>query len=142
MEVYSPRTAASIRAPYPTEPLHSMLPCLPAEALNQCRANLQRSVPQLTASQLELIEAEYLEGVARVRCRHPDATLCLLWLGSSVGNFPQETAAAFLHKLAAAAGGRMQLLLCTDLWKDKDVLHAAYKDSLGGHACYLYAAFR
>ena len=105
---------------------------LAAEALSQCRANLQRHSPRLSPDSLELIEAEYLAGVAEVRRRHPTATLCLLWLGSSVGNFAQDAAASLLHDLAAAAGGSMQLLLCTDLWKDRQVLHDAYDDSQGG----------
>lgn len=103
-----------------------------AEALDQARANLQRACPGLRSSQVALLQADYLAGVALARQAHPQATLCLLWLGSSVGNFGQDAAAAFLVYLAAAAGERMQLLLCTDLWKDEGTLLRAYCDSAGG----------
>lgn len=35
--------------------------------------------------QVELVEGEYLQGIRRVRQRHPDAFLTVLWLGSSGG---------------------------------------------------------
>ena len=125
--------------------------------------------------------------------RHPDKVLCVLWLGSSVGNLtPADTLAFFqdmlriggpltevrhfltstkvlplsrlecnhraLHTLRMSAvwssrgslyllqltvsvallagqsgdsGWTVQVLVCTDLWKDQKVLHAAYCDSLG-----------
>jgi len=57
--------------------------------------------------------------------------------GSSIGNFTPEQAVAFLHSLRAACtsadGG---LLIGVDLVKDKDVLDAAYDDSLGVTAAF------
>jgi uncharacterized SAM-dependent methyltransferase len=48
-----------------------------------------------------------------------------------VGNFSGPEAADFLSALHRAAGERCQLLLCTDLWKDEEVLRRAYDDSQG-----------
>jgi L-histidine N-alpha-methyltransferase len=100
-------------------------------ALAQARRNLARLCPQLPAANLEFLAAEYLPGLAEARARHPDAMLCMLWLGSSVGNFAPPAAAAVLGQLRRAAGGRAALLLCTDLWKEPEVLRAAYDDPRG-----------
>ena len=100
-------------------------------ALAQAESNLRRLCPEVGGAQLEMVEAEYLAGVAEARRRHPDAALCMLWLGSSVGNFAPPAAVAFLRDLRASAGANSSLLLCTDLWKDPGVLRAAYDDPRG-----------
>lgn len=100
-------------------------------ALLQARRNLQTLCPDIPAANLELCEAEYLPGLAEARRRHPDATLCVLWLGSSVGNFNSDETVLFLNSLRCAVGDNAALLLCTDLWKDASILHAAYDDSQG-----------
>lgn len=100
-------------------------------ALRQAERNLQTLCPAVPHSHLEFIEAEYFNGLLEVQRRHPGALLCMLWLGSSVGNFTFPEAAAFLRQLNENAGGRAALLLCTDLWKDPAVLHTAYDDPKG-----------
>ena len=50
---------------------------------------------------------------------------------AAVGNFSSGEAAEFLSAMRRVAGERCQLLLCTDMWKDSAVLHAAYDDSQG-----------
>lgn len=100
-------------------------------ALDQARNNLTRQCPDLPPSQLEFIESEYLPGLKQARKHHAQSSLCILWLGSSVGNFSPPDAASFLRDMQAAAGQNSALLLCCDLWKDMDVLHAAYDDSKG-----------
>lgn len=102
-----------------------------AGALQQAQRNLQALCPDLPIQNLGLCEAEYLQGMVEARKRYPTATLCILWLGSSVGNFTLDEAAAFLGDLRRAAGPNSALLLCTDLWKDEATLHAAYDDSKG-----------
>ena len=49
----------------------------------------------------------------------------------AVGNFSGPEAADFLAALHRVAGESSQLLLCTDLWKDEEVLRQAYDDSQG-----------
>lgn len=100
-------------------------------ALLQAEKNLQKFCPEIPAAHLEFIEAEYFSGLNEAHRRHPNATLCMLWLGSSVGNFTFAEAAEFLAKLKTAAGEDSVLLLCTDLWKDPAVLHLAYDDPKG-----------
>ncbi|CAI5490071.1 unnamed protein product [Closterium sp. Naga37s-1] len=99
--------------------------------LLEARRNILAAVPRMTAGDVELVQEEYLDGLRSVRRRHPDATLCVLWLGSSVGNIPDEDIVEFFTTLHRIGGSNMQLLLCTDLWKDRDVLHGAYDDDQG-----------
>ena len=100
-------------------------------ALRQAERNLKTLCPLIPAANFEFIEAEYFPGLLEVQKRHPDALLCMLWLGSSVGNFTFPEAAVFLRQLNENAGGRSSLLLCTDLWKDPKILHTAYDDPKG-----------
>lgn len=100
-------------------------------ALLQAERNLRKYCPEIPTCNLEFIEAEYFSGLNEAHRRHPATTLCMLWLGSSVGNFTFPEAADFLAKLKVAAGEDSVLLLCTDLWKDPAVLHSAYDDSKG-----------
>ena len=55
--------------------------------------------------------------------------------GSSIGNFTQTEAAAFLKRLRHACGpqgeGKAGVLIGVDLVKEKSLLHAAYDDVLG-----------
>lgn len=102
-----------------------------AGALLQAQRNFVHLCPTIPASNINFIEAEYLPGLLQARQQHPDASLCFLWLGSSVGNFNIKDAAEFLKGLQHAAGSNSSLLLCTDLWKKSSILHAAYDDSQG-----------
>lgn len=102
-----------------------------AGALTQAKKNLQAHCPLIPEPNLEFIAAEYLEGMEEARRRHPNALLCMLWLGSSIGNFTSPDAVTFLRNLRRATGDRAALLLCTDLWKDAATLHAAYDDAQG-----------
>ncbi|KAL4447235.1 hypothetical protein ABPG77_007268 [Micractinium sp. CCAP 211/92] len=108
-----------------------------AEALRQTARNLARLLPELPPEQVELVEGEYLQGIRRVRQRHPDAFLTVLWLGSSVGNFSPAEAVPFLTELRDAAGEHSQLLLGADRWKDAEVLRQAYDDSQGVSAAFI-----
>ena len=53
------------------------------------------------------------------------------FLGSTIGNFPEDQAIAFLSRLRRVMTDGDWLLLGTDLVKDKDVLEAAYNDAEG-----------
>ena len=46
-------------------------------------------------------------------CRHPDSMLCILWLGSSVGNLQPDEAVQFFKAAQAAAGHKTQVRLCS-----------------------------
>lgn len=102
-----------------------------AGALVQARKNLESYCPDIPSDNMEFLAMEYQPGLEEARKRYPDATFCILWLGSSVGNFTTPEAAAFLSDMRRAAGDQVMFLLCTDLWKDPRVLKAAYDDRLG-----------
>jgi dimethylhistidine N-methyltransferase len=102
-----------------------------AQFLQQAKNNLLAACPKLIADQVELVQATYMDGLREVRRMHPDAVLCILWLGSSAGNLDPSETVAFFQDMLAVGGPKTEVLLCTDLWKDKAVLHAAYCDSKG-----------
>lgn len=101
------------------------------EALYMARTNVMKQCPQLSSKNIEMVCADYLEGLKQARARHPTAMLCVLWLGSSVGNLKPHEAVGFFQSVQESSGPNTQIFLCTDLWKDAKTLHAAYCDSQG-----------
>ncbi|DBA68320.1 TPA: hypothetical protein ACH3X2_013633 [Trebouxia sp. C0005] len=101
------------------------------EALYMARTNVMKQCPQLSSKSIEMVCADYLEGLKQARARHPTAMLCVLWLGSSVGNLKPHEAVGFFQSVQQSSGPNTQIFLCTDLWKDAKTLHAAYCDSQG-----------
>lgn len=81
-----------------------------ASFLQEARSNL---VKQGIANDcLEMVEGEYMAGLQKVRAMYPAANLCIMWLGSSVGNFTDEGAIQFFRDIFAAVGTRCQIFLC------------------------------
>jgi L-histidine N-alpha-methyltransferase len=60
----------------------------------------------------------------------------VLFIGSSVGNMPDNDASALLRCVRRSLGGETRLLLGTDLRKSPDVLRAAYDDAAGVTAAF------
>lgn len=128
-----------------------------ADFLNNARTNVT-APGDVSDSNVETFCLRYLEGAAASRAAHAGEDLCFLWLGSSVGNLDSGSAAAFVRELFAAAaapgseakagerngrgGGKTQLLLCTDLWKDEARLRAAYDDDRGVTAAFMRNGLR
>lgn len=129
-----------------------------ADFLANARANVTASGAVADAD-VETFCNRYLEGAAAARAAHAGEDLCFLWLGSSVGNLDARSAAEFVRELFAAAaaasspsgdgggreegkGGKTQLLLCTDLWKDERRLRAAYDDDRGVTAAFMRNGLR
>ena len=54
-----------------------------------------------------------------------------LFLGSTIGNFEADEAVDFLRTVCALLGPGGALLIGADLWKQREVLEAAYDDSRG-----------
>jgi L-histidine N-alpha-methyltransferase len=73
-----------------------------------------------------------LEEIAR-RIRKPK---CIVFLGSSLGNYADAQALALLSHVAALMGPSDRLLLGTDLAKDRATLEAAYDDAQGVTAAF------
>ena len=60
-----------------------------------------------------------------------DGPTLFAFLGSTIGNFAPDAAAALLRRLRRAMASDDRLLLGTDLHKDEATLNAAYNDSAG-----------
>lgn len=56
--------------------------------------------------------------------------------GSTIGNFEADEAAAFLTRVTAMPGERVQMLIGVDLHKDREILERAYNDAHGVTAAF------
>jgi dimethylhistidine N-methyltransferase len=78
------------------------------------------------------VAAEYRAGLQLLQSRPLAAPAQLIvWLGSNVGNFTRDGAAAFLRMVRRAMGVHDRLLVGIDLRKPADVLERAYDDAAG-----------
>jgi L-histidine N-alpha-methyltransferase len=76
------------------------------------------------------ILAEYEDGISVVN-KITDKPKLFIFLGSSIGNFSLEHAAAFLCLLSSVMKDSDSLLIGFDLKKDEDILNRAYNDQQG-----------
>jgi dimethylhistidine N-methyltransferase len=82
-------------------------------------------------------EARYEDGLLRAaEERAPDERLCVLFLGSNIGNFDPPGAAAFLATIRRALRTGDALLIGADLVKPERRLLLAYDDPLGVTAAF------
>jgi dimethylhistidine N-methyltransferase len=82
-------------------------------------------------------EKPYLEGLRAVAQRRKRREhLCVLFLGSSIGNFDRPAADAFLSEVREILRAGDSLLLSTDLVKDAEVQLLAYNDPAGVTAAF------
>ncbi len=100
---------------------------------------LEASARELVADYLPLRVTGYagdyhaaLEEIAR-RIQRPK---CVLFLGSSLGNYEDDQAASLLAHVARSMGPEDRLLLGTDLIKDRSTLESAYDDAQGVTAAF------
>jgi uncharacterized SAM-dependent methyltransferase len=99
--------------------------------LEEAYKNLIQNVDGLQHEDMDMVQADYMEGLKIVREHYPNENVCILWLGSSVGNLSASAAVQFFHDAVAAVGTHCQILLCADMWKDQERLRAAYYDKVG-----------
>jgi L-histidine N-alpha-methyltransferase len=86
------------------------------------------------ALMMTAVAAEYRAGLGLLLRDHVTAGAgprLILWLGSNVGNFHREEAAAFLTGVRAGMRRGDRLLLGIDLRKERAVLEPAYDDAQG-----------
>jgi len=95
--------------------------------IEQSASSLQDAFPELRVTGHV---GDYHSELARVTERISGPKL-LIFLGSSLGNYEPENAAALLRQLAWVMGPDDRFLLGTDLDKDSAVLEAAYDDAQG-----------
>ncbi|MFN2420128.1 MAG: ergothioneine biosynthesis protein EgtB [Gemmatimonadota bacterium] len=96
-----------------------------ATVLTEAAARLAREFPDLVVTGLA---TSYERGLDFLRQSSP---VCLVFLGSTIGNFNPDETDAFLGRLATALTPDDTLLLGVDLVKDPATLEAAYNDAVG-----------
>jgi L-histidine Nalpha-methyltransferase len=122
LEALCRRTAVSY---YPIE--------ISASALATC----ERTLADIRCISIVGMEKEYLDGLLEVAARRGSSQhLLVLFLGSTIGNFDGGANVDFLRQLRGILWEGDYLLLGADLQKSKDVLLAAYEDSLGITAAF------
>ncbi len=100
--------------------------------LEESAAALLRLFPEL---EIVAVAAEYHDGLRQVRTESARPKL-ILWLGSNIGNFERNEAAAFLHRVRDTLHVTDRVLVGVDLRKDRAVLEAAYDDAAGVTAAF------
>lgn len=87
-----------------------------------------RLLKEFPALSITAIAGEYQEGISRLN-GYARSPRLIVWLGSSIGNFDPDTAAAFLSNLVSKVDPCDRFLIGIDLRKDKQTLERAYDDS-------------
>ena len=104
-----------------------------ATALDVCTRNLAG----LSGVRVTPMVDSYENGLARAAAaRQPQERMLVLFLGSSIGNFPRPDATVFLRKLREVMVPGDAMLLAADLVKDEEQMLAAYNDSVGATAAF------
>lgn len=110
---------------YPVEISHS--------ALVMC----ERELSDIDAISIVGFEREYLDGLLEVAAyRRTGQRLCVLFLGSTIGNFDRAAGVSFLSRVRCILQPGDSLLLGTDLEKSHSELTSAYDDELGVTAAF------
>lgn len=94
-------------------------------ALEQAEASLAEPFPDLRITGIECDYTETLEAL------DPDPGCLAVFLGSTIGNFPEAEAVALLRRLRSRLSSEDWFLMGVDLVKPTPVLEAAYNDSRG-----------
>jgi L-histidine N-alpha-methyltransferase len=109
----------------------------PIEISPAALAACEKELGQLDFVSLVGYEKPYLEGLRAVTARRePGEHLCVLFLGSTIGNFDRPAADDFLRQVRTVLEIGDSLLLGTDLVKDVEVQLLAYDDPVGVTAAF------
>ncbi|MCY0387770.1 L-histidine N(alpha)-methyltransferase [Robbsia sp. Bb-Pol-6] len=102
-------------------------------ALVQCC----QAMANIEGVRVEPFESDYVAGLAAASAaRRPGEATLVLFLGSTIGNFPQLAATRFLQSIRASLHVGDALLLGADLLKPVDELLRAYDDPIGVTAAF------
>ncbi len=108
------------------------------EPFDVCSEMLQHAAERLVNEHgwlnVDAFVGDYLHDLQRIG--NGEETRLVLFLGSTIGNFADDEAAAFLRALRSVMGGGDRFLLGLDRVKDTRVLHAAYNDAAGLTAAF------
>jgi len=109
----------------------------PIEISPAALAACEKELGQLDFVSLVGYEKPYLEGLRAVTARRePGEHLCVLFLGSTIGNFDRPAADDFLRQVRSVLEPGDSLLLGTDIEKDVNVQLLAYDDPVGVTAAF------
>jgi dimethylhistidine N-methyltransferase len=109
----------------------------PIEISPAALAACERELGQLDFVSLVGYEKPYLEGLRAVAARRNEGEhLCVLFLGSTIGNFDRPAADDFLRQVRAVLQPGDSLLIGTDLEKNVETQILAYDDPVGVTAAF------
>jgi dimethylhistidine N-methyltransferase len=109
----------------------------PIEISRKALAMCERELGDLETISIVGFEREYLDGLREVASRREGhESLCVLFLGSTIGNFDAPADSAFLSEVRRILQPGDALLLGTDLEKPVPQLLRAYDDELGVTAAF------
>jgi len=109
----------------------------PIEISQAALAACEKELGQLDFISLVGYEKSYLDGLRAVASRRePGEHLCVLFLGSTIGNFDRPAADDFLGQVRSELEPGDSLLLGTDLEKDVRLQLLAYDDPVGVTAAF------
>ena len=99
-----------------------------ANVLNQLVSDLKSAFPRIST---EGLQGDYFEALGRLNRMNGHIRKALLFLGSNIGNFAEQSAIAFLTKLRSLLSSGDMILIGFDLVKDPDIILNAYNDASG-----------
>jgi len=109
----------------------------PVEISHAALVMCERELSDIDAISIVGFEREYLDGLLEVAAyRKPGQHLCVLFLGSTIGNFDRAAGVDFLSEVRCILQPGDSLLLGTDLEKSSSQLLQAYDDELGVTAAF------
>jgi L-histidine N-alpha-methyltransferase len=109
----------------------------PIEISPAALAACEKELGQLDFVSLVGYEKPYLDGLRAVAARRePGEHVCVLFLGSTIGNFDRPAADDFLRQVRAELRPGDSLVLGTDLEKDVALQLPAYDDPVGVTAAF------
>ncbi len=109
----------------------------PIEISPSALAMCERELSDIDSISILGFEREYLDGLLEVAAqRRHGQHLCVLFLGSTIGNFDRLAGIKFLAEVRHILEPGDSLLLGTDLEKSSAQLLAAYDDELGVTAAF------
>jgi len=114
-------------------PTHLVVMDIAGAPLAAAAEPLSHDYPGLAVTALGMDFIHDLEAAAPYL---PAGRRLIYYPGSSIGNFPPDTATALLARFRQLAGVEGQLLIGFDLKKDPLRLHAAYNDAAGVTAAF------
>ena len=109
----------------------------PIEISPAALAACEKELGQIDLVHIVGFEKPYLEGLrAVVNRREPGDSVCVLFLGSTIGNFDRPAADDFLRQVRSVLAPGDSLLIGTDLEKDIAAQLLAYDDPAGVTAAF------